>query len=781
MQFPNPLKKFGALLLLPLFFACNSSTGPGERIPGTPTRVVGVPGNGQVTVYWVPSEVGFSQNITYTVTAVENKDRQCTVTPATPEEFYCIITGLTNGTAYTFTVTASNTAGTSMTSPPSVPPVTPLSSLKSIPTPPTEVTAKAGFSQAQVSWSYPVSSGGLSITGYKAVEVKDATKYCATDYEMTCVITGLKNGTAYSFTVTATNSLGTSEPSEPTTPVTPGKVVPDAPTNVIGTATVGKIVVSWTAPASDGGSAITKYKATALEDASINCVSTSNTTCEIMGLANGSVYSFTVTATNSTGTSEPSSPSYTVVLPTVPDAPENVRGSAGASQATVSWTAPASNGSAITGYKVITVQDTNKSCASTTLTTCTVTALTNGTTYTFTVKATNALGTSMVSSASLPVTLPTIPGAPVAVSGLAGFAQVKVSWTAPNDGGSVITGYEVTAIEDTAKRCNATSATFCVVTGLVNGTAYSFTVKATNALGTGAASIPSAPVTPAFGTSWTSRNPGTTNDLISLTWTGTQMVSVGRYGTILTSPNGTTWTLRTSGTTSTLNSVTQAGSQLVIVGVGGAIQTSPDGMTWTSRISGITGILNSVTWTGAQLVAVGYDNNAKGVILTSPDGVTWTSRISGTTNVLWSVTWTGTQLMAVGVGGAILTSVDGITWTSRTSGTTGQLNSVTWTGSQFVAVGGNTSGGVGTTTILTSPDGITWTPRSSGSSSPLWSVIWAGNQLVAVGDAGTILTSPDGITWTSRTSGTTSFLNSVIWTGNQLVIAGYGGKILTSP
>jgi uncharacterized repeat protein (TIGR02543 family) len=92
-----------------------------------------------------------------------------------------------------------------------------------------------------------------------------------------------------------------------------------------------------------------------------------------------------------------------VIAATKPDAPSNVSATAGNTQATVSWTAPSSGGADITGYTV-TASNGGGSCTTTGGTSCVVTGLTNGTSYTFTVTATNAIGTSNASSASSAVT-----------------------------------------------------------------------------------------------------------------------------------------------------------------------------------------------------------------------------------------------------------------------------------------------------------------------------------------------------------------------------------------
>ncbi len=99
-----------------------------------------------------------------------------------------------------------------------------------------------------------------------------------------------------------------------------------------------------------------------------------------------------------------------------------------------------------------------------------------------------------------PGSAPARPAPPV---GTAGDRQVTVTWTAPDDGASPITGYQVRSYVDgveTPATCSWTSGPLtCVVGGLTNGTTYTFDVRATNALGTGPPSNPSAPVTPHAG------------------------------------------------------------------------------------------------------------------------------------------------------------------------------------------------------------------------------------------------------------------------------------------
>src|SRR5439155_16583572 len=156
--------------------------------------------------------------------------------------------------------------------------------------------------QVTLNWRAPSSDGGSAITGYTATASPGGAS-CSTA-GLSCTVADLTNGTSYSFTVAATNAVGTGPPSAPAsaTPAT----TPGAPTGLTATRGNGQVTLNWSAPSSDGGSAITGYNVAA-SPGGATCA-TGGLSCTIGGLTNGITYSFTVSATNAVGPGPASAP-----------------------------------------------------------------------------------------------------------------------------------------------------------------------------------------------------------------------------------------------------------------------------------------------------------------------------------------------------------------------------------------------------------------------------------------------------------------------------------------
>ena len=174
---------------------------------------------------------------------------------------------------------------------------------------------------------------------------------------------------------------------------------------------------------------------------------------------------------------------------TVPGAPTGLKATPGNAAAVVKWTAPANNGgSAITGYTVTTTPG-SKTCTTTGAKTCTVHSLTNGTTYTVSVKAKNAKGFGAASAhVTVKVGVPLAPTFSLFTQAISANARLTIKWVAAVNNGSAITKYTVTATPG-PKSCTTTGALMCTLTGLSNSQVYTVRVTATNAKGTSAPSV----------------------------------------------------------------------------------------------------------------------------------------------------------------------------------------------------------------------------------------------------------------------------------------------------
>ena len=284
---------------------------------------------------------------------------------------------------------------------------------------PSGVAATAGNASATVRWTPPTNTGGSPITGYTVTSAPGGVTATVGGSATSATVSGLTNGTAYTFTVTATNVAGTSPPSAPSTAVTPTATAtaPGAPSGVAATAGNASATVRWTPPADNGGSAITGYTVNAYVGANTTVfkhqtAAAGATSLVVTGLTNGTAYTFTVAATNAAGTGAFSARSVAVTPGTVPGAPvigTAVAGTAGGPiEATAKWAPPAATGgSAITGYRVTALRMSGGTVLSSTVSTDQPAAsrsldmtLPVAGNYRFTVQAINAAGAGAASARS---------------------------------------------------------------------------------------------------------------------------------------------------------------------------------------------------------------------------------------------------------------------------------------------------------------------------------------------------------------------------------------------
>ena len=188
-----------------------------RALPDAPSASA-TPGDASATVtVTAPSYLGGGGSPSYTVTASPGGQ-----TASGPGPF--TFSGLTNGLPYTFSATATTSAGTGPAGVSS--PVVP----RTVPGAPTDVTAVPGDITASVSFTPPVSDGGDPITSYTVTSTPGNVTRSGPSSPVT--VTGLHNGTSYTFTVKAQNGAGFGPDSTPSAPVVPlegGRPHPSAP------------------------------------------------------------------------------------------------------------------------------------------------------------------------------------------------------------------------------------------------------------------------------------------------------------------------------------------------------------------------------------------------------------------------------------------------------------------------------------------------------------------------------------------------------------------------
>lgn len=437
--------------------------------PDAPTIGAATPGDGQVSVaFAAPGNNGGSAITGYTVISSPGGITAAgTTSPIT-------VTGLTNGTAYTFTVVATNAAGTSTASGASGSATPKGDQTITFAQPPSYNYGTTPTLSATATSGLPVIFGSVT-TGVCTIDSSGVLSFTTVGL---CSINANQPGNnAWNAATTVPRSFNVNA------------IVPGAPT--IGTATAGnaQASVSFTAPASSGGSSITQYTATSSPGGFTG--TGASTPITVTGLTNGTAYTFTVTATTSAGTGSASAPSNAVT----PKSTQSISFANPGAQIFGSTPALLATTSAGSSYPVTFTSSTTSVCTITS--TGTLTFVSAGT---CTINA-DQPGDGTVSAApqvSQSFTVNAVaPGAPTigTATATAGNGQASVNFTAPaSSGGATITGY--TATSNPGGIMGTGTSTPITVTGLTNGTAYTFTVTATTSAGTGSASAASNSVTP---------------------------------------------------------------------------------------------------------------------------------------------------------------------------------------------------------------------------------------------------------------------------------------------
>lgn len=291
--------------------------------PGQPTQVAAEGGNRQAAVSWQrPVDDGGADITSYTVTADPGAATCETHTQS------CTVAGLENGRSYTFTVAATNRVGMGR---PSAPTAAELVSA-AVPAAPANVRATAGDRSLTVTWS----ASGDTGTAYTATAAPGG-RSCSTT-ALSCEITGLRNGRAYTVAVTATTPAGSSAPGTAPRRVAPVGL-PGAPRAIRVKAARAALRVAWRTPLDDGGRRITQFVATAWPGGR-TCQTDGALTCTIRGLKAKTTYSVTVRAVNRSGAgaaSPGSVPTRPAAGSAAPSRVSGLRVSVSRSQVRIDW------------------------------------------------------------------------------------------------------------------------------------------------------------------------------------------------------------------------------------------------------------------------------------------------------------------------------------------------------------------------------------------------------------------------------------------------------------
>ncbi|HME55274.1 MAG TPA: PQQ-binding-like beta-propeller repeat protein [Candidatus Lokiarchaeia archaeon] len=320
------------------------------------------------------------------------------------------------------------------------------------PTAPETLLATPGVGKVTLAWQAPAVTHASPLLYYKIyrgtspgyefyyMTTRNGTTTAFTDYDITV-------GKNYYYTVSAVTVAGEGAQSNEAS-AKPGDV-PGVPQNLRAIAGNGKIMLSWDAPSSNGGSPITDYiifRGTSpwLESnyKTINCAITFTDT----NVVSKQMYYYTIEAVNNMGPGLWSNEANATAT-SVPGQPRALLATGGNGQVTLSWQPPLDNGgAAITNYMIYRGASAGSEAGYITvgnITSAMDTNVVNGQIYYYTVSAVSAAGegSQTTETFAIPATVPSIP---LNLISTGGNGQVTLTWQSPLDnGGSAITSYYI--------------------------------------------------------------------------------------------------------------------------------------------------------------------------------------------------------------------------------------------------------------------------------------------------------------------------------------------------
>jgi len=285
-----------------------ASASTGSAVPSAPQNLAASSGNGFVQLTWsAPTNTGNPTLTSYDIYRGPSADSIGTTPIGTVAAGTLTYndTYVTNGQTYVYAVKAMNTVGSSAASDTAT--ATPSAS-PAAPGAPTGLVANGLVNEISLSWSAPANPGS-GVSDYLVYRGNtsggEGTTPIATVTETTYLDMNVTNGTPYYYVVKAVNSIGSSPASNEATATATAPTVPSAPQDLTATAGTNKVILTWTAPANDGGMIISAYKVYRSNNGSayaqVASVQAGSLTYVDMNVTVGDTYSYYVFAVNSIG------------------------------------------------------------------------------------------------------------------------------------------------------------------------------------------------------------------------------------------------------------------------------------------------------------------------------------------------------------------------------------------------------------------------------------------------------------------------------------------------